>query len=100
MQCRCRTGVVLRCCRNIVWPWPRSPVLKVAAVKTTRLNPRASALVCESRGRAEYGKPKSNEKELSRTKLVATCRASLARSEENSTHRWVNCRWVNCAYAQ
>src|SRR6185295_18654114 len=47
-------------------------------VKTTRRNPRVSALMCESRGRAGYGKPKFIEKELSRTKLVATCPTSLA----------------------
>jgi hypothetical protein len=41
-------------------------------------NPRVSALMCESRGRAEYGKPKFIEKELSRTKLVATSPTSLA----------------------
>jgi hypothetical protein len=29
-----------------------------ATVETTRRNPRVSALMCESRGRAEYGKPK------------------------------------------
>jgi hypothetical protein len=47
-------------------------VLAVAVVKTTRRKPRVSALMCESRGRAGYGKPKFIEKELSRTKLVAT----------------------------
>jgi hypothetical protein len=48
------------------------PVLAAAAVKTTCRNPRVSALMCESRGRAGYGKPMFIEKELSRTKLVAT----------------------------
>jgi hypothetical protein len=58
-------------------------VLAAAAVKRRR-NPRVSALMCESRGRAGYGKPKFI-KELSRTKLVATCPTSLARSVSNST---------------
>jgi hypothetical protein len=44
-------------------------VLAVAVVKTTRRKPRVSALMCESRGRAGYGKPEFIEKELSRTKL-------------------------------
>jgi hypothetical protein len=34
---------------------------------------------------------KFNEKELRRTKPVATCPVSLARLKQNSTHRWVNC---------
>jgi hypothetical protein len=48
-------------------------VLAVEVVKTTRRKPRVSALMCESRGRAGYGKPEFIEKELSRTKPVATC---------------------------
>jgi len=31
------------------------------------------------------------EKELRRTKPVATCPVSLARWKQDSTHRWVNC---------
>jgi hypothetical protein len=76
-------------------------MLAVAAVRTTRRNPRVSALMCESRGRAGYGKPKFIEKELSRTKLVATCPTSLAllasNSTQNSTHENSTCGWVHCA---
>jgi len=72
-------------------------VLAVAAVKTTRRDPRLSAMMCESRGRAGYGKPKFIEKELSRTKLVATCPTSLARLASNSTHENSNRGWVNYA---
>jgi len=73
------------------------PVLAVSAVKTARRNLRLSALMCESRGRAEYGKPMFIEKELSRTKLVATYLTSLARLAPNSTHENSTHGWVNCA---
>src|SRR6476620_4822832 len=54
-------------------------------------------MMCESRGRAGYGKPKFIEMELSRTKLVATSATSLARLASNSTHENSTRGWVNCA---
>ena len=69
----------------------------VASAVKRRRNPRVSALMCESRGRARYGKPKFIEKELSRTKLVATYPTSLARLASNSTHENSTRGWVNYA---
>src|SRR3979490_1302605 len=93
MGWRFRTLVVqvLRCCRNTVWPWTQSPLLVVAVTKTTR--PRVTRIhpdVRKSRS-SRVRQTKYNEKQIRRTKQVATCPGSLARLRKNSTTGWVNC---------
>ena len=61
---RIRAVQPLRCCRNTWWPWTHPPVLKAAAAKRRAFQPRVSALMCGKRDRAEYGKPKFNERSL------------------------------------
>src|SRR6266480_4531699 len=76
---------ILRCRRNNAWPWPQPPLLVVAAVRTVRLKS-----VRKSRS-SRVRQTKYNEKQLRRTKPVATCAVSLARMKQDSTHCWVNC---------
>jgi len=40
---------------------PQSPLLVGAAAKTSALESRVSALMCENRDRAEYGEPGSRD---------------------------------------
>jgi hypothetical protein len=85
-RCRIRAVQVLRCCRNTVWPWPQSPLLVVAAVRTMR--PQVTRIrpdVRKSRS-SRVRQTKFNEKHPRRTKPVATCVVSLARLKQNSTY--------------
>src|SRR3982074_675140 len=93
MGWRCPTLVVqdLRCCRNTVWPWPQSPLLVVAAEKNDAPSSHACPPSCAKSRSSQVRQTKFSQKELRRTKTVATCPMSLARLKQNSTKGWVNC---------